>query len=216
MQAYPVSYQPDTANNVNTSLQLGVVFLAILANQLICLMKIKIADLEFEPLISADAIQSRTQEIAAELNSQYQNQTPVFVGVLNGCFMFMTDLLKEINVPCEVAFTKLSSYHGGITSTRRIRDDLDLIVDITGRHVVLVEDIVDTGNTLDYLVAKLRQRKPASVTVCALLLKPETLEYEIKELKYVGFEIEKKFVVGYGLDYKELGRNLKDIYQLVV
>ena len=179
-------------------------------------MKIKIADLEFEPLISAETIQTRTTEIAAELNSEYLDKTPIFVGVLNGCFMFMTDIIKQITIPCEVAFTKLSSYHGGVSSTRRIRDDLDLIVDITDRHIVLIEDIVDTGNTLDYLVAKLRHRKPASITVCALLLKPTALEYEIKELKHIGFEIEKKFVVGYGLDYKELGRNLQGVYQLVV
>lgn len=179
-------------------------------------MNIKIADLEFEPLISGEAIQARTKEIAAQLNTEYQNKAPVFVGVLNGCFMFMADLLRQINVPCEVAFTKLSSYHGGISTTRRIRDDLDLIVDITDRHIVLVEDIVDTGNTLDYLVAKLRLRKPASITVCALLLKPAALEYEIKELQYTGFEIEKEFVVGYGLDYMEMGRNLNGIYKRVV
>lgn len=179
-------------------------------------MNIKIADLEFEPLISSEAIQARTKEIAAELNIQYRNKAPIFVGVLNGCFMFMADLVKAIDIPCEVAFTKLSSYHGGISTTRRIRDDLDLVVDITNRHIVLIEDIVDTGNTLDYLVAKLKLRKPASITVCALLLKPTALEYEIKELKYTGFEIEKEFVVGYGLDYLELGRNLMGIYKRVV
>ena len=152
--------------------------------------------------------------MARQLNKEYENKLPMFVGVLNGCFLFMADLVKEINIPCEVAFTKLSSYQGGITSTRRIRDDLDLTVDIEGRHIVLVEDIIDTGNTLDYLVAKLHQRKPASITVCAMLLKPAALEYEIKELKYVAFEIENEFVVGYGLDYMEQGRNLRGIYRL--
>jgi hypoxanthine phosphoribosyltransferase len=179
-------------------------------------MKIKISDLEFEPLISHNELQIRIKELAALLNQEYQDKTPIVVGVLNGCFMFMADLVKEITVPCEIAFTKLSSYQGGISSTRRIRDDLDLTVDITDRHVILIEDIVDTGNTLDYLIAKLRLRKAASITVCAMLLKPAALEYELKELKHVGFEIENKFVVGFGLDYKELGRNLKGIYQLVI
>jgi hypoxanthine phosphoribosyltransferase len=179
-------------------------------------MNIKIADLEFEPLISAEAILTRTKEIAALLNKDYADKAPIFVGVLNGCFMFMADLLRQINVPCEVAFTKLSSYHGGITSTRRIRDDFDLMVDITNRHIVLVEDIVDTGNTLDYLVAKLSHRKPASITVCALLLKPDAIEYPVEELKHVAFNIPNEFVVGYGLDYMEMGRNLDGIYKRVV
>jgi len=179
-------------------------------------MKVKIADLEFEPLIAADAIQTRIKEIAAQLNKDYADKAPVFVGVLNGCFMFMGDLLKEVTIPCEVAFTKLSSYHGGISSTRRIRDDFDLMTDIANRHVILIEDIVDTGNTLDYLVAKLSHRKPASITVCALLLKPDAVEYAVEELKHVAFQIPNEFVVGYGLDYMEMGRNLNGIYKRVV
>jgi hypoxanthine phosphoribosyltransferase len=179
-------------------------------------MNVKIADLEFEPSISAEAIQARTREIAAQLNIDYADKAPIFVGVLNGCFIFMADLLRQITVPCEVAFTKLSSYHGGVTTTGRIRDDFDLLTDIANRHVVLVEDIVDTGNTLDYLVAKLRHRKPASITVCALLLKPDAIEYPVEELRHVAFNIPNEFVVGYGLDYMELGRNLDGIYKRVV
>lgn len=170
--------------------------------------------MEFEPLIEYQSIQSKIKSISRQINKEYENKLPMFVGVLNGCFLFMADLVKEINIPCEIAFTKLSSYQGGVSSTRRIRDDLDLTVDITGRHIVLIEDIIDTGNTLDYLVAKLRLRKPASISVCVMLLKPAALEYEIKELKYVAFEIENEFVVGYGLDYMEQGRNLKGIYKL--
>lgn len=179
-------------------------------------MNIKIADLEFEPLISYDTIQQRIAEIAGELNIEYADRSPIFVGVLNGAFMFMADLLKEINVPCEVAFTKLSSYHGGLKSSRVINDEYDLMVNIEGRHVILVEDIVDTGHTLNYLIAKLEVRKPASLIVCALLQKPEALENKIDELKYVALKIEKEFVVGYGLDYMELGRNSKGIYKRVV
>ncbi|HEY0244158.1 MAG TPA: hypoxanthine phosphoribosyltransferase [Mucilaginibacter sp.] len=175
----------------------------------------KIADLEFEPLIAYDTIEKRIKELAQQLNAAYADQAPIFVGVLNGSFMFLADLVKEINIPCEVAFTKLSSYHGGIKSTRVINDEHDLRVNIENRHVILIEDIVDTGNTLNYLLAKLEVRKPASITVCSLLLKPEALENEIDELKYVAFEIENEFVVGYGLDYMELGRNLKGIYKRV-
>jgi hypoxanthine phosphoribosyltransferase len=179
-------------------------------------MNIKIADLEFELLISGDDILERTKAIATQLSVDYADKSPIFVGVLNGCFMFMADLVKQITIPCEVAFTKLSSYQGGVTSTRRIRDDFDLMVDIANRHVILIEDIVDTGNTLDYLVAKLSHRKPASITVCALLLKPDAIEYPVEELRHVAFNIPNEFVVGYGLDYMEMGRNLNGIYKRVV
>ncbi len=179
-------------------------------------MNIKIADLEFEPFISGEAIQARIKEIAAELNADYADKTPIFVGVLNGCFMFMADLVRHMNIPCEVAFTRLSSYHGGVTSSRKISHDLELLVDIANRHIIIAEDIVDTGNTLDYLVDKLKERNPASITVCALLLKPDAIEYSIEELTHVAFQIPNEFVVGYGLDYMELGRNLEGIYRRVV
>lgn len=179
-------------------------------------MNIKIADLEFEPLVSYEAIQTRVKQIAKQINKDYENKDPMLVGVLNGCFLFMSDMVKQVTIPCEVAFTKLSSYHGGLETSRRISDDLDLTRNIEGRHIILIEDIVDTGNTLDYLVAKLKKRKPASIIVCAMLVKPAAQEYEIKELKHVGFEIENEFVVGYGLDYMELGRNLKGVYKRVV
>ena len=178
-------------------------------------MKVKIDDLEFEEMIPFEEIAQRTAILGETISREYEHSTPIFVGVLNGCFMFMADLLKQVNLPCEVAFMKLSSYRGGLESTRSIREDLDLNVDIQGRHVILVEDIVDTGNTLRYMVDKLSALNPASIKVCALLYKPEAMEHDIPELQYVGFEIENKFVVGYGLDYKELGRNLKDIYQLM-
>jgi hypoxanthine phosphoribosyltransferase len=178
-------------------------------------MKIKIADLEFEPLIDEKLITERTKTIGQQLNADYQNSTPVFVGVLNGSFLFIADLIKQIDIPCEVAFTKLASYYGGTASKLKIRDDIDLALDIKDRDVVIIEDIVDTGNTLHYLIDKLKVRQPASIKVCSLLLKPASLQKSIEELKYVGFEIENEFVVGYGLDYQELGRNLKDIYKKV-
>lgn len=178
-------------------------------------MKINVADLEFKLLIDADEIKTRVDAIAGALNAEYAGKKPLFVGVLNGCFIFMADLVRQMSMPCEVAFTKVASYHGGMKTTWQLRNDLDLAVDIEGRDVILLEDISDTGNTLSFLIEDLKQRKPASIIVCALLVKPAAQQYHIAELKYVGFEIEDKFVVGYGLDYKEQGRNLNGIYQLL-
>jgi len=127
--------------------------------------------------------------------------------------LFIADLVKEIVVPCEVTFVKLASYFGGVSSTRKIRDDFDLTIDIKDRDIILIEDIIDTGNTIKFLIEKLMVRQPKSITVCSLLLKPDSIEHSIEELRYVAFQIPNKFVVGYGLDYRELGRNLKGIYQ---
>ena len=135
------------------------------------------------------------------------------VGILTGSFLFVADLVKQIEMPIEITFAKLASYYGGTSTTRKIRDDFDLTIDIKGRDIILVEDIVDTGNTIYYLIEKLKVREPASIAVCTLLLKPNALERTISELKYTGFEIPNDFVVGYGLDYKELGRNLQGIFK---
>ncbi|WP_374948471.1 hypoxanthine phosphoribosyltransferase [Mucilaginibacter sp.] len=178
-------------------------------------MKLQIDDLEFEPLISPEKIQQRVAEVARQINEDFEGKTPIFVGILNGSFMFAADLVKEIVVPCEVTFTKLASYFGGLSSTRTIRDDFDLHVNIKGKDVILIEDIIDSGNTIKYLIEKLMVREPASITVCSLLFKPDAVVYSIEELKYVAFQIPNEFVVGYGLDYKELGRNLKGIYRKI-
>jgi hypoxanthine phosphoribosyltransferase len=175
----------------------------------------KIADLDFEPLINADAIEKRVKAIGAQLSEDYKDTKPLFIGVLNGSFLFIADLIKHIDIPCEITFTKLASYYGGTKSTLKIRDDIDISVDIKGRDILVIEDIVDTGNTAHYLIDKLKLKEPASVKLCSLLLKPTSLQTKIDELKYIGFEIENHFVVGYGLDYKEMGRNLKDIYKKV-
>ena len=178
-------------------------------------MKKQIADIEFEPLIKAKAIEGRIRAIGLQLNDDYAHSIPVFVGVLNGSFLFTADLIKQIEIPCEVSFTKLASYYGGTTSSLKIRDDIDFSVDIKGRDVVVIEDIVDTGNTAHYLLDKLKVKQPKSIKLCSLLLKPKALTKKIEDLKYVGFEIENEFVVGYGLDYREMGRNWKDIYKMV-
>jgi len=175
----------------------------------------KIADLDFEPLIKADAIERRVKAIGAQLNEDYKDTKPLFVGVLNGSFLFIADLIKQVEIPCEITFTKLASYYGGTKSTLKIRDDIDLSVDIKGRDILIIEDIVDTGNTAHYLIEKLKLKEPKSIKLCSLLLKPASLQKTVEELKYVGFEIANDFVVGYGLDYQEMGRNLKDIYKKV-
>jgi hypoxanthine phosphoribosyltransferase len=176
-------------------------------------MKIKVADLEFEKLINQETIQQRVAEIAAHLNEDYVDRNPIFIGVLNGSFLFIADLVKHITIPCEITFTKLASYYGGTATSGKIREDIDLVIDIKNRNIIIIEDIVDSGNTLNYLVEKLYLRKPASIRVCSLLLKPESIEISVEELAYVGFHIGNDFVVGYGLDYKEQGRNLLDIYK---
>jgi hypoxanthine phosphoribosyltransferase len=178
-------------------------------------MKTQIADLGFETLITADAIEERVKAIGTQLSEDYKSSIPVFIGVLNGSFLFIADLIKQVSIPCEISFTKLASYYGGTTSSLKIREDIDLSVDIKGRDVLVIEDIVDTGNTAHYLIDKLKLKQPASIKLCSLLLKPAALITPISELKYVGFEIENEFVVGYGLDYKEMGRNLRDIYKKV-
>ena len=178
-------------------------------------MKIPVGDLEFEPLISHAQIQHRVKELAKQIETDYAGRRPVMVGILTGSFLFIADLVKNIQMPMEVTFVKLASYFGGTSSTRQIRDDFDLTIDIKGRDLVLIEDIVDTGNTMHYLIEKLKVRQPASIAVCTLLLKPEAVEVDIKELKYVGFEIKNEFVVGYGLDYREEGRNLLGIFRKV-
>ncbi|MFI5158516.1 MAG: hypoxanthine phosphoribosyltransferase [Sphingobacteriales bacterium] len=175
----------------------------------------KIADLDFEPLINADIIETRVKALGAQINEDYKDTKPLFIGVLNGSFLFIADLIRQVNIPCEITFIKLSSYYGGIQSTLKIRNDIDISVDIKGRDIIIIEDIVDTGNTAHYLIDKLKLKGPASIKLCSLLLKPASLQIKIDELKYIGFEIANDFVVGYGLDYQEMGRNLKDIYKKV-
>jgi len=178
-------------------------------------MKTQVADLTFELSIPYSSIEKRVGEIAKQISHDYSGRTPVMVGILSGSFLFVADLVKQIEMPVEVTFAKLASYYGGTSTTRKIRDDFDLTINIKGRDIILVEDIVDTGNTIHYLIEKLKVREPASLIVCTLLLKPNALERTIPELKYTGFEIPNDFVVGYGLDYKELGRNMKGIFKKV-
>ncbi|QEK53336.1 hypoxanthine phosphoribosyltransferase [Pedobacter aquae] len=177
-------------------------------------MNLTIDDKTFEPFIDANMIEKRVRLLGIQMNVDYEEKVPIFIGVLNGSFLFMADLMKEINISCEMAFVKVSSYHGETQSSGNIIEEYPLSVDIENRDIILVEDIIDTGRTLNYLIEKFKTKNPASIKVASLLLKPEALQVKIDEIAYIGFEIANDFVVGYGLDYKGLGRNTKDIYRL--
>jgi hypoxanthine phosphoribosyltransferase len=176
--------------------------------------QLQIDDLEFQILIDQESIEKRIRLMGIQLNVDFEKSIPVFIGILNGSFMFMSDLIKQIHIPCEIAFIKLSSYNGELKSGGVIKEDIELQLDITGRDVIIVEDIVDTGKSLEYITEKLKAKKPASLSVCTLLHKPDALVADIDELSYIGFIISNNFVVGYGLDYKGLGRNLPAVYAL--
>ncbi len=175
---------------------------------------IQIHKKDFEILLENEIISKRTRLLGIQLNVDYESRCPIFIGVLNGCFLFMADLLKEVELDCEVAFIRVASYQG-TTSTGNIKETFGLPKDLAGRDVIIVEDIVDTGLTLQYLLENVHAQNPSSVAVCSLLYKPAALLSPIKELTYIGFEIPNEFVVGYGLDYDGLGRNLKDIYRAI-
>lgn len=174
--------------------------------------KTEVGDKTFEILIENEHINKRTRLLGIQLNLDYENRCPVFIGVLNGSFLFMADLLKEMEIPCEVGFIRVSSYIG-TESTGTLKEAFGMPENLHNRDVILVEDIVDSGLTLKYILEKVYLQNPASVRVCSLLFKPAALLAPIKELEYIGFEIPNEFVVGYGLDYNGLGRNLKDIYR---
>jgi len=177
-------------------------------------MQIAVGDRFFEPLLSKETIESRVLALAAQLRADYEGKTPVFVGVLSGSILFLADLLKSVNIPCEIQFVKVVSYVGD-QSSGNIQESLAFSKELKGRHIIIVEDIVDSGHTLHYLLQKLNPLAPASVAVCSLLLKPNALQYSFPELRFVGFELANDFVVGYGLDYNGLGRNLPEIYKVV-
>jgi hypoxanthine phosphoribosyltransferase len=175
--------------------------------------RVKIKDKTFETSISETEIKQRIREVAARINKDMAGKNPLFLSVLNGAFIFTADLLREITVPCEVSFVKLASYQG-ITSTGKVHEVLGINEDLTGRSVIIVEDIVDTGRTMKQMIESLGTRNLGSVDICTLFVKPDKLE-EPLDIKYSCFSIPNEFIVGYGLDYDQQGRNLKDIYTLV-
>ncbi|ARS36347.1 hypoxanthine phosphoribosyltransferase [Pontibacter actiniarum] len=174
---------------------------------------VKIHDCEFSTYIFEEEIIARINILAEQIDEDYADKQPLFLAVLNGSFMFVSDLLKRVSVPCEISFIRLKSYQD-MHSTGKVKELLGLTEDIRGRHVVVLEDIVDTGHTVHGLLQQLKEHNPASVEIATLLMKPECLQHQI-EVKYVARSIPNDFVVGYGLDYNGLGRNLRDIYKIV-
>jgi hypoxanthine phosphoribosyltransferase len=173
---------------------------------------ITIKDKQFKPYLSAQLINEAVAKVAAKINQELENELPVFLVVLNGSFMFAADLLKEVTIPCEISFIKVASYHG-TSSTGAVSELIGLSEDISGRTVVIVEDIVDTGVTIEKLFTILQRKNVKQIKIASALLKPESYKKDFK-IDYVGLEIGNDFVVGYGLDYDGLGRNLKEIYVL--
>lgn len=174
---------------------------------------IQVKDKNFAISIPEAEILQRVKAVAAHINEDYKGQKPIFLAVLNGSFIFAADLLREVDLPCEISFVKLASYEGTQT-TGSIRELIGLNVDITGRPVIVVEDIVDTGVTMVHMLETLKKQNPSSIDVCTLLLKPGKLQAQL-DIRYCCLEIPNDFIVGYGLDYDGFGRNTRDIYTLV-
>lgn len=175
-------------------------------------MKIKVKDKEFTPYLSREQIAERVSAIGEQINQDYADKNPLFVAVLNGSFMFASDLLKNVTIPCEITFIKLNSYHK-THSTGKVRELIGLDENIFGRNLIIIEDIVDTGLTMKHMLDELKELGPKSIEIASLLHKPDATVEELS-LRYTGFEIPNKFVVGYGLDYDGQGRNLNDVYSL--
>ncbi len=174
---------------------------------------IQLHDLTFSTSISAEQIAERIEQLGVDLNLDYEGKNPIFIAVLNGAFVFTADLVREFKGNCELSFVKLASY-AGTESSGDIATRIGLETEVRGRHIIVTEDIVDTGNTMNHFLQELRELSPASIQIASLLVKPDALQHDL-DIKYIGFEIPTDFVVGYGLDYDGLGRNFPDIYSLV-
>ena len=174
---------------------------------------IKVKDKQFSISISEDKVLAEVERVAACLNRDLEGKDPLFLCVLNGSFMFAADLFRRITIPAEISFVKLASYEG-VSSTGVIKEVIGLSENIAGRTIVVIEDIIDTGCTMQKLLESLGTRNPEAIHVCTLLLKPEKLKVPL-DVKYIALEIPNDFIVGYGLDYDGYGRNLKDIYTVV-
>jgi len=175
--------------------------------------RVTILDKTFETSIPEAEIKKRVKELAADISRDMEGKNPLLLAVLNGAFVFAADLMREITIPCEISFVKLASYQG-TTSTGTIKEVMGINEDLAGRHVIIVEDIVDTGLTMKRMTETLGTRNPASVSICSLLVKPDKLKVDLN-LKYVAFRIPNQFILGYGLDYDQQGRGLKDIYTII-
>ena len=173
---------------------------------------IQIHDKTFIPFISKERIMHRLGELAAQINTDYAGMNPLIIGILNGSFIFAADLFRLLTIEAEISFIKLASYKG-TTSTGNVVTAIGLEESLKGRHIIIVEDIIDTGKTLSSFLPEIHNRQAASVKIATFLSKPDALQYDVKA-DYCAFEIENKFVVGYGLDYDGLGRNIPELYVL--
>ena len=171
---------------------------------------VKVKDKTFRTFIPEAEIQQRVKAVADKLNEDLKDKNPLFLAVLNGSFVFAADLMREITIPSEISFVKLASYQG-TTSTGKVKEVIGINEDLTGRTVIIVEDIVESGLTIKQMIESIGTRNPESVHICTLLLKPDCLKTEL-DIEYAAFKIPNDFIVGYGLDYDQQGRNLKDIY----
>jgi hypoxanthine phosphoribosyltransferase len=174
---------------------------------------VKIKDKSFRVSIPEAEIKNRVKLLAQQMSKDLEGKNPLFLAVLNGSFVFAADLMREMTIPCEISFVKLASYQG-TTSTGKIKEVIGINEDLSGRTVVIVEDIVESGQTMKRMIESLGTRNPASVQICTLFFKPEKLKEDLT-LDYVAFRIPDDFIVGYGLDYDQQGRELKDIYTIV-
>ena len=174
---------------------------------------IQVKDKRFKKFIPEEKILSEVERVANEINRDLVDSNPLFISVLNGSFMFTADLMRRLNIPSEVSFVKLSSYEGTDT-TGKVKELVGLNADIEGRTVVIVEDIVDTGLTMQQMLTSLRKQNPKEIRIATLLVKPDKLKVDLT-LNYVAMEIPNDFIVGYGLDYDGLGRNYRDIYTVI-
>ncbi|MBQ2402853.1 MAG: hypoxanthine phosphoribosyltransferase [Prevotella sp.] len=173
---------------------------------------IKLYDKVFRMSLPEEEIINRVKVVAEQINEEYKGRRPLFLSVLNGAFMFTSDLMKEINIECEISFVKLASYQGTM-STGKVHEVIGINEDLSGRDIIIVEDIVESGKTIMQMMDSLSNRQPASIKVCTLFFKPSKLEEKIN-VDYAAIVIPDDFIVGYGLDYNQLGRNLRDIYTI--
>jgi hypoxanthine phosphoribosyltransferase len=175
--------------------------------------KLTIGKDEFVPLFSEEQIQKRIKELAVQISADYKSTVPIFIGVLNGSFLFMSDLIRYLTINCEIDFFKLSSYGDEKISSGKVELIKELNCEVNDRDIIIVEDIVDTGLSIKYIEELFEEKKPETMKVVSLLVKPGSLKFEVK-IDYIGFNIPDKFVIGYGLDYAQKYRNLRGIYVL--
>ncbi len=175
--------------------------------------KVQVRELVFEKFIGKDEIDVAVQKVAEEINRDYAGKNPLLLAILNGSFIFASDLMRKLTIPCEISFVKFASYAGTLT-TSKVKELIGVSEELEGRHIIVVEDIVDTGITMHKLLQDIREKNPIDVRVACFCFKPEAFEKSFS-IDYLGMEIPNDFIVGYGLDYNGYGRNLPDIYKVV-